>query len=244
MSRSILLFIYKNAIFTVITFAYIFFSDYSGLSIFSSSLIVGFNIGFTTLPIIVLGVFDEDMPAKKILEYPELYSQGQNHVLFNWKKIIYVLLLSIIDGIIIPLLIGNNAALILNSSGYAEDKIIIGTSIYVGLVFTVLLQIALDTYCFSILYIFSHILSLAVLAGYIWFISIIDISNGDLIGSGNELINVPSMLISIFIVPLVVLAIHQAYVQYSAVFSPSIYEKIASCHEDDVTIFKNNRLEE
>ena len=52
------------------------------------------------------------------------------------------------------------------------------------------------------------------------------------------------MLISIFIVPLVVLAIHQAYVQYSAVFSPSIYEKIASCHEDDVTIFKNNRLEE
>ena len=83
MSRSVLLSIYKNALLTVIIFAYIFFSDYSGVSLFSSSLLVGFNIGFTSLPILALGVFDEDMPANKIINYPEIYSQGLNQMLFN-----------------------------------------------------------------------------------------------------------------------------------------------------------------
>ena len=244
MSRSILLFIYKNASLTVVIFAYIFFSDYSGVSIFQSSLIVGYNIGFTSLPILALGVFDEDMPAKKILEYPELYSQGQNQMLFNWRKMLYFLLLSSIDGIIIPVFVGYNTRSTLNSSGYAEDQNIIGSSIYIALVFTVLLQIALETYCFSLLYILSHLLSVVILAGYIWFITDIGMNNTDLIGTGEEIIGTPSILLAIFIVPLVILAIHQAYSQYAAVFHPSIYERIATSTEEQCLIFKNNRLEQ
>ena len=242
MSRSILLFIYKNASLTVVIFAYIFFSDYSGVSIFQSSLIVGFNIGFTSLPILALGVFDEDLPARKILEYPELYSLGQNQMLFNWRKMLYFLLLSTIDGIIIPLFVGYNTRSTLNNSGYAEDQNIIGSSIYITLVFTVLLQFAMETYCFSMLYVISHLLSVVILGGYIWFISVFSVnSDNGLIGTGNEIIATPSILLAICVVPLVILAIHQAYAQYAAVFHPSIYERIAT--EEKCLVFKQNRLE-
>ena len=244
MSRSVLLSIYKNALLTVIIFAYIFFSDYSGVSLFSSSLLVGFNIGFTSLPILALGVFDEDMPANKIINYPEIYSQGLNQMLFNWKRMFYVLLLSIIDGIIMPLLIGFFMTTTLNNKGYIEDQMILGTAIYIGLVFTVLIQIGLETYCFSILYILSQVLSVLVLGAYLWVASLVTLSVDDIVGVGQEIIAIPVMLIVILIVPLVILAIHQAYVQYIAVFHPSIYEKIAVSKDDEYIILKNNRLEQ
>lgn len=243
MSRLVLLFIYKNCLLTFITFAYVFFSDFSGESIFKSSLIVGFNLGFTSLPILALGVFDEDMRVSKIFEYPEIYSQGQMQTLFNIKRVGYYLLLSVIDGIIIPLFLGYNRSFIVNEKGYCEDSNIVGTSLYIALVFTVLIQIALDTFAFSLLYILSHVLSLLILAGYLWFISDISFGNGDLMGTGHEIIATPTSLIAIFVIPLVILAIHQIYVQYSAIFRPGIYEKIVSNNDEQLLLFKLNRLE-
>ena len=243
MSRAVLLFIYKNCLLTVITFAYMFVSDFSGESVFKSSLIVGFNIGFTSLPILALGVFDEDMRVSKIYEYPELYSQGQMQTLFNWRRVAYYLLLSVIDGILIPLLLGKNNFSVLNSEGYAEDSNITGTTLYIMLVLTVLIQIALDTYSFSFLYICSQGLSLLILAGYLWFISSVSFANSDLLGTGQEIAQSPKSFLLIFIVPLILLAIHQAYAQYSAVFKPGIYEKIASSKDEQVLLFKLNRLE-
>ena len=79
----------------------------------------------------------------------------------------YVLLLSIIDGIIMPLLIGFFMTTTLNNKVYIEDQMILGTAIYIGLVFTVLIQIGLETYCFSILYILSQVLSVLVLGAYL-----------------------------------------------------------------------------
>ena len=243
MSRAVLLFIYKNCLLTVITFAYVFVSDFSGESVFKSSLIVGFNIGFTSLPILALGVFDEDMRVTKIYDYPEIYSQGQMKTLFNWRRIAYYLLLSVIDGILIPLLLGYNNYSVLNSAGRAEDSNITGTTLYIMLVLTVLIQIALDTYSFSFLYISSQVLSLLILAGYLWFISSVSFSNGDLLGTGQEISQSPISLLLIFIVPLILFTIHQAYAQYSAVFKPGIYEKIVASSDDQVLVFKLNRLE-
>lgn len=67
MSRTVLLFLYKNLILTVILFAYIFLSDYSGSSIFNASLLVGYNIFFTTPPVLVLGVLDEDASKRALM---------------------------------------------------------------------------------------------------------------------------------------------------------------------------------
>lgn len=231
MSRSVLLFIYKNVLLIIITFAYIFVSDYSGQSVFSSSLIVGFNIGFTTLPILVLGVFDEDVSGEKILNHPELYYQGLVHALFNWRRMLFYMLLAFVDGIIIPLLFIFNKFDVLNASGMSQDETVLGTSMYIVVVFAVLLQITLDTYCYSWLYLASHLVSICILAGYLWLVTLLPLVSGDLLGAGSEIISSPTFIVSIFIIPLVLLTIHLAYYQYMSLFNPGIFEKILRVYE-------------
>ena len=242
MSRSVLLFIYKNVLLIIVTFAYIFISDYSGESIFSSSLIVGFNIGFTSLPILALGVFDEDLRGEKIYEKPEIYSQGLDQSLFGWRRMLYYTLLAIVDGIIIPCFFIYNGFTIVNDLGMTQDQTVLGTSMYIVVVFAVLIQIALDTYCFSYLYIASHLLSVLVLAAYLWLVSLVEVGGGDLLGAGTEIISSPCIVISLFFIPLVLLGIHQAYVQYSAIFKPGLYEKVYSSDESGY-IPRFNRLD-
>ena len=58
MSRLVLLFFYKNFVLTAIIFLFFFFSDYSGAEIFDSAIIVGYNLFFTSFPVLVLGVLD------------------------------------------------------------------------------------------------------------------------------------------------------------------------------------------
>jgi magnesium-transporting ATPase (P-type) len=57
-AKTVLLFLYKNVLLVLLFFLYIFLSDFSGAVIFNSGLILFYNALFTTLPVIVLGVYD------------------------------------------------------------------------------------------------------------------------------------------------------------------------------------------
>lgn len=83
MAKGVLLFFYKNFVLTIITFVYVWFSDYSDLSIFDDVLLVGYNIFFTTLPIIIISVFDQSVPLVKLKEYPQIYADGITGRRFN-----------------------------------------------------------------------------------------------------------------------------------------------------------------
>jgi magnesium-transporting ATPase (P-type) len=45
-------------------------------SLFSYSLILGYSLIFTSLPVAVLGAFEQDVPAEASLAYPALYKRG------------------------------------------------------------------------------------------------------------------------------------------------------------------------
>lgn len=45
-----------------------------------------FNTLFTSLPVIFLGILEQDLSAATLLAVPELYSQGQRGDAFNIKK--------------------------------------------------------------------------------------------------------------------------------------------------------------
>jgi magnesium-transporting ATPase (P-type) len=57
-STTVLLFMYKNLLLTLLFFLFIFLSDYSGANLFNSGLLLFYNVLFTTLPVMVLGVLD------------------------------------------------------------------------------------------------------------------------------------------------------------------------------------------
>ena len=58
MSKTVLLFIYKNFFLTILYFGYIFLNDYSGATYFDGGFLLFYNILFTTIPLIVIGLLD------------------------------------------------------------------------------------------------------------------------------------------------------------------------------------------
>lgn len=47
-----------------------------------------YNLFYTSLPVLALGVFEQDVSDKDSLEYPKLYTPGLNNTLFNTKEFI------------------------------------------------------------------------------------------------------------------------------------------------------------
>ena len=63
--------------------SYTFLCNYSGTSIFDASLLLGFNLFFTSFPIIAIGIFDEDTSYSAIMKNKRIYSFGNTHMMFN-----------------------------------------------------------------------------------------------------------------------------------------------------------------
>lgn len=67
-------FFYKNVAFITAEVFFAFFSAFSGQTIYDSVLLMLFNIGFTSLPILVHGVLEKDIGEHFCLKYPQLYA--------------------------------------------------------------------------------------------------------------------------------------------------------------------------
>ncbi|PQE15568.1 hypothetical protein CJF30_00005985 [Rutstroemia sp. NJR-2017a BBW] len=87
---SVICYSYKgcsSSMVTGIMFAmYQKWNGYSGTSLFESASLTVFNTLFTSLCVILLGIFDQDLEATTLLAVPELYSYGQRDQGFNIKK--------------------------------------------------------------------------------------------------------------------------------------------------------------
>ncbi|ODV81596.1 phospholipid transporting ATPase [Suhomyces tanzawaensis NRRL Y-17324] len=69
-------FFYKNAIFTFALFWYGIYNDFDGTYLFEFTYLMFYNLAFTSLPVIFLGVFDQDVSGKVSLLVPQIYRSG------------------------------------------------------------------------------------------------------------------------------------------------------------------------
>ncbi|KAF9223068.1 phospholipid-translocating P-type ATPase [Gyrodon lividus] len=69
-------FFYKSVIWTLAMFWYLLFCYFDATYLYDYSFILLYNLIFTSLPVIVLGAFDQDINAKAALAFPELYIRG------------------------------------------------------------------------------------------------------------------------------------------------------------------------
>ncbi|OJD30667.1 p-type atpase [Diplodia corticola] len=58
---------------------------YTGTSLYESWSLSMFNTLFTSLPVIILGIFDKDLSPATLIAVPELYTKGQRNGGFNFK---------------------------------------------------------------------------------------------------------------------------------------------------------------
>jgi len=95
-SKFLRYFFYKNFAFTLCHFWFAFFSGFSAQTLYDPFFVATYNVFFSSLPVMALGVFDQDVNAEYSLKKPFLYAPGQKKELFN-KKIFAE---SVIHGIL------------------------------------------------------------------------------------------------------------------------------------------------
>ncbi|CAF4808220.1 unnamed protein product, partial [Rotaria sp. Silwood2] len=84
-SKFLRYFFYKNIAFTLCHFWLGFFSGFSPQTLYDPFFIATYNVFFTSLPVLVLGVFDQDISADHSLSKSHLYTPDQNDEFFNKK---------------------------------------------------------------------------------------------------------------------------------------------------------------
>ena len=92
---------WKEILFYLIQAHYQRFNGYSGTSLFEQWTLTVFNVLFTSLAVIIPGIFDKDLSAKTLLQYPELYTFGQRNQGFNFWMYLWWALQGVIGSAII-----------------------------------------------------------------------------------------------------------------------------------------------
>ncbi|XP_054239269.1 phospholipid-transporting ATPase VD [Indicator indicator] len=77
LTNMVLYYFYKNVAYVNLLFWYQFFCGFSGTSMTDYWILILFNLLFTSVPPILYGVLDKDVPAEILLQLPQLYMSSQ-----------------------------------------------------------------------------------------------------------------------------------------------------------------------
>lgn len=69
-------FFYKNVVFTFTCFWYGIYNNFDGSYLYEYTYLMFYNLAFTSLPVIILGVFDQDVSDSVSMVVPQLYRAG------------------------------------------------------------------------------------------------------------------------------------------------------------------------
>ncbi|KAF9431494.1 hypothetical protein BGZ76_000237 [Entomortierella beljakovae] len=110
-SEMILTFFYKNIVWTLTIFWFQIFSSFTAFILFDYTFVVLFNLVFTSLPVMFMGAFDQDVDAKTSMQFPALYLRGIKQKQFTKAKFWLFVLDALYQSIIcffVPWFISND----------------------------------------------------------------------------------------------------------------------------------------
>lgn len=73
----------KNFAFTLCHLWFAFFCGFSAQTVFDPMYISVYNLFYTSLPVLAIGIFDQDVSDKNSIVYPQLYRPGHLNLFFN-----------------------------------------------------------------------------------------------------------------------------------------------------------------
>eukprot|EP00744_Colponema_vietnamica_P002392 GILI01003764.1.p1 GENE.GILI01003764.1~~GILI01003764.1.p1 ORF type:complete len:1770 (+),score=522.85 GILI01003764.1:205-5310(+) len=91
---------YKNLALILPMLYFSFLNAFSGTTLYDSWLLMSYNVLWTSIPIIIFGVLDQDLSAKAVLAAPFLYITSQQRLHFNSAKFVKWMVRGIITSII------------------------------------------------------------------------------------------------------------------------------------------------
>ncbi|XP_076135922.1 phospholipid-transporting ATPase ID isoform X3 [Alosa pseudoharengus] len=146
MCRFLCYFFYKNFAFTMVHFWFGFFCGFSAQTVYDQYFITLYNIVYTSLPVLAMGIFDQDVPEQRSLEYPKLYEPGQLNLLFNKREFFICIAQGIYTSVVLFFVPYGTLAHATQSTGEPlADYQTFAVTTATALVIVVSVQIALDT---------------------------------------------------------------------------------------------------
>ncbi|XP_044900038.1 phospholipid-transporting ATPase IB-like isoform X6 [Felis catus] len=145
-TKCILYCFYKNVVLYVIELWFAFVNGFSGQIIFERWCIGLYNVIFTSLPPLTLGIFEQCCSEKSLLRCPQLYRISQAGKIFNTKVFWFQCINALVHSFILfwlPMKMLEHDMVL--QGGYTTDYLFLGNFIYTYVVVTVCLKAGLDT---------------------------------------------------------------------------------------------------
>ncbi|XP_050618242.1 phospholipid-transporting ATPase FetA-like [Macaca thibetana thibetana] len=198
-------FFYKNFTFTLVHFWYAFFNGFSAQTVYETWFITCYNLVYTSLPVLGMSLFDQDVNETWSLLFPELYEPGQHNLYFNKKEFVKCLMHGIYSSFVlffVPMGTLYNAERNdgKDISDYQSFSLVVQTS----LIWVVTIQIVLKTTYWTMI---SHVVIWGSL-GFYFCMSFLLYSDGlclafpdvfQFLGVVRNALNQPQMLLSIIL---------------------------------------------
>ncbi|CAI9114362.1 OLC1v1015070C1 [Oldenlandia corymbosa var. corymbosa] len=143
-AQMICYFFYKNIAFGLTLFYFEAFTGFSGQSVYDDWYMILFNVVLTSLPVISLGVFEQDVSSDVCLQFPALYQQGPKNLFFDWPRIFGWMANGLYTSVVIfffNIMIFYHQAF--RAGGQTADMSAVGSTMFTCIIWAVNCQIAL-----------------------------------------------------------------------------------------------------
>ncbi|KAK7306980.1 hypothetical protein VNO77_39646 [Canavalia gladiata] len=151
-SSMICYFFYKNITFGFTLFLYEVYASFSGLPAYNDWFLSLYNVLFSSLPVIALGVFDQDVSSRYCRKFPMLYQEGVHNLLFSWSRIFGWMLNGFMSAIIVFFFCTKAMEIqAFDEEGRTAGRDILGATMYTCVVWVVNIQMALAISYFTLI---------------------------------------------------------------------------------------------
>ncbi|KAH8347307.1 hypothetical protein KR059_008680 [Drosophila kikkawai] len=218
-------FFYKNFAFTLCHCWYSLFCGFSAQTVFDPMFISVYNLFYTSLPVLALGVFEQDVSDKNSVEFPRLYTPGLKSELFNIREFIYSVLHGAFTSLILFLIPYGVYRDGVSHEGYVlSDHMTLGAVVATILIVDNTAQISLYTSYWTVV---NHV---TIWGSLIWYF-VLDyfynyVIGGPYVGSLTQAMKDLSFWATMLITVMVLVAPVLAYKFYLLDVHPSLSDKI------------------
>ncbi|CAG9325761.1 unnamed protein product [Blepharisma stoltei] len=221
-SNIILIYLFGSFMHTWIIFCYTCVKNTGGISIFSIGMSWYYYGFLTAIPLIIIGIFDEDVKGRQIAKFPEMHNVGLYKLMFISKRLWIVAMKALAQGILIFFFVFYCG--ILNDNGYTENSAYMSIVMYISLYSSFLIYLILETYSYNVYTISSYVFSLISLIVFLEIMS--EAPNSHMNGDLEMTYISPLMYCHMIFLPLICLIINYAIKCCEVLFYPSFIDFI------------------
>ena len=232
--------VYSNSLLSTILLLFNIFSQFSGTMLIDDQLIVVYGIILPIIQMVFVGIYDKDLTEDQLNTFPQVYSLGVHKEIITYGKLAYELGEGIAHGLVVSIFyyLSTYKVISLNGLGVSFDDI--GYALVLSVFVISSVKLLNETHSLSLQTLAGHLISVTILIIHILTKSY---SNSEWTGFAYSLYEVPALMATCFLVPVVIFSLQVSVKYGKSLFWPDVLQYVKSIHLKDLTFDLVSRLE-